>query len=84
MARSNVGTPISPKVTAGAGGGSAGIAISVILVWLLTSNGVDVPEAVSAAIGSLISTALAAGAAWFQRDALRERGQQAVIDAQDG
>ena len=68
----------SPKVTASLGGGGSGIAISIILVWLLTENGVEVPEPVATAIGSLITALLASGAAWFKRDHLREEGQIAV------
>lgn len=68
---------ISPKTAASAGGGGVGVAVSIILVWILTSNGVDVPEPVATAIGSIITAALASGAAWFQRDRLREKGQEA-------
>ena len=71
-------TPISPKVTASAGGGGAGLALSTILAWLLTSNGVEVPEPVAAAIGALITAGLASAAAYLQRDRLREEGQVAV------
>ena len=65
-------TPVSPKVTAGAGAGSAGLAISTILVWVLTSNGVEVPEPVATAIGSLLTLGLSAGAAYLKRDPMRE------------
>lgn len=71
----NPTTPVSPKVTASVGGGGAGIAISTILVWLLISNGVDVPEPVGAAIGALISSGLAALAAYMKRDDLRVKGK---------
>lgn len=67
-------TPVSPKVTASAGGGGAGIAISIILVWLLTENGVEVPEPVATAIGSLLTAGLASGAAYLKRDRLRDKG----------
>ena len=65
-------TPVSPKVTASVGGGGAGIAISTILVWLLTSNGVEVPEPVASAIGGLLALGLSAGAAYLRRDPMRE------------
>lgn len=71
-------TPVSPKTTASAGGGGIGIAASIVLVWILTSNGVEVPEPVATAIGALITAALASGAAYFKRDHLREEGQVAV------
>lgn len=70
-------TPLSPKVTASVGGGGAGVAISTILVWLLTSNGVDVPEPVATAIGSLITAGLASIAAYRKRDYLRDLGKVA-------
>lgn len=68
-------TPLSPKVTASVGGGGAGVAISTILVWLLTSNGVDVPEPVASAIGALITAGLASIAAYRKRDYLRDIGK---------
>lgn len=68
-------TPVSPKVTASLGGGGAGVAISTILVWLLTSNGVDVPEPVATAIGALITAGLASIAAYRKRDYLRDMGK---------
>lgn len=74
-------TPVSPKVTASAGGGGAGIAISTILVWLLTSNGVEVPEPVATAIGALITAGLASAAAYMKRDDLRVMGKIAEENA---
>lgn len=71
-------TPISPKVAASAGGGGAGLALSTVLVWLLTSNGIEVPDPVAAAIGALITAGLASAAAYLQRDRLREEGRIAV------
>lgn len=68
-------TPISPKVAASAGGGGAGLALSVIIVWLLTANGVEVPSEVGTAIGSLLTLGLGSGAAWAKRDRLRDIGQ---------
>ena len=65
-------TPVSPKVSAGAGGAGAGTMLGVIIVWLLTSNGVDVPEPVASAIGGLLALGLSAGAAYFKRDPMRE------------
>lgn len=70
-------TPISPKVTASVGGGGAGVALGIIVVWILTSNGVDVPEPVATAIGSLLTLILGSGAAWYKRDELRDKGKAA-------
>lgn len=70
----------SPKVTASAGGGGVGIAISIILVWVLTESGVEVPEPVATAIGAVITSALASGAAYFKRDWLREAGARVSPD----
>lgn len=70
-------TPVSPKVTASLGGGGAGVALGIIVVWLLTSNGVDVPEPVGTAIGSLLTLALGSGAAYLKRDYLRDKGKVA-------
>lgn len=64
-------TPVSPKVTAAAGGGGLGVAVATILVWILTANGVEVPEPAATAIGAVISAALAAGAGYLRRDPMR-------------
>ena len=64
-------TPLSPKVTAAAGGGGLGVAVATILVWILTANGVDVPEPAATAIGAVISSALAAAAGYLKRDPAR-------------
>lgn len=69
-------TPISPKVAASAGGGGAGFALAIILVWILTANGIEVPAEVGASIGSLLSLGLGTAAAWFKRDRLRDLGQK--------
>lgn len=62
----------SPKVTAsGVGGGGAGAA-AILLVWLLTANGVEVPAEVATALGVLISTAAGAAGAYLKRDPRRE------------
>lgn len=73
----------SPKVVAAATGGGTGFALSLVLTWILSSNGVDVPDSVALAIGSLISTALAAVGGWLKRDRLRDVGA-AVIDEAEG
>ena len=76
-------TPISPNVTAAAGGGGVGIALSVILVWILTSNGIEVPEEPASAIGAVISSILAVTAGWAKGDRLRDAGA-AAIDGAEG
>lgn len=63
--------PISPKVKAGAGGGGAGFMLAIILVWILTMFGVEVPGEVGSAIGSLLSTGLGALSAYVKKDPLR-------------
>lgn len=73
----------SPKVVAAATGGGTGFALSLVLTWILSSNGVDVPDSVALAIGSLISTALAAVGGWLKRDRLRDVGA-AVVDGAEG
>ena len=65
-------TPVSPKVTAGAGGAGAGTMLGVIVVWVLTSNGVEVPPEVATSIGGLLALALSAGAAYLKRDPRRD------------
>lgn len=70
-------TPVSPKVTASLGGGGAGVALGIIVVWLLASNGIDVPEPVATAIGSLLTLSLGSGAAYLKRDYLRDMGKVA-------
>lgn len=74
---------LSPKVTAAAGGGGIGIGLSIILVWILTANGVEVPAEPAAAIGSVLSSALAFIGGYLKRDRVRDVGQQ-VIDGADG
>ena len=64
-------TPVSPKVSAAAGGGGLGVAVATILVWILTANGVDVPEPAATAIGAVISSALAAAAGYLKPDPAR-------------
>lgn len=61
----------SPKVTAAASGGGSAGAAAILLVWVLTANGIEVPAEVATALGVLISTLTAAGAAYLKRDPLR-------------
>lgn len=74
-------TDISPKVTAAAGGGGIGIALSVILVWILTANGIEVPEPAATAIGSVMSSLLAFIGGYLKRDRVRDVGQTVINDA---
>lgn len=74
-------TTISPKVTAAAGGGGIGIALSIILVWILTANGIEVPAEPAAAIGSVLSSALAFIGGYIKRDRVRDVGQTVIDDA---
>ena len=74
-------TNISPKVAAAAGGGGIGIALSVILVWILTANGIEVPAEPAAALGSVISAGLGFAGGYLKRDRVRDVGQTVIDDA---
>lgn len=63
-------TPLSPKVV---NAGAAGAA-SIVLVWVLSLFGIEVPVEVGMAFTVLIT----AGVAWLTRDKLRDAGQAAV------
>ena len=57
------------KVTAGAlGSGAIGAPLSVVLVYVLTANGVVLPPEVQVAIGSLISTVVGFVSAYLVRE----------------
>lgn len=65
-------TPTSPKVTAGAVGGSSAGAVAILLVWVLTSNGIEVPGEVGTALGVLIASMAATVSAYLKRDPRRD------------
>ena len=46
--------------------------LGVIVVWVLTSNGIEVPPEVATSIGGLLALALSAGAAYLKRDPRRD------------
>lgn len=66
-------TPVSPKAKATVAGGSSAGALAIILVWIATENGVQVPAEVATSLGVLIATGAAAVAAWVKRDPRRDR-----------
>lgn len=56
--------PLAPtQVHSKVGAGAIGAAFAVVFVWVLTSSGIEVPEPVSVAIGSIFFSA----AGWFAK-----------------
>lgn len=58
--------PAQPKVKAATGGAGAAGAITVVLVWVLSMFGVDVPPEVASALTTLIAAAGAFLAGYYK------------------
>lgn len=66
-------TPVR-KVRIGAAGGASGAPITIVLLWVLGSTGVEVTPEVAGAIGAIISTAAYFVTAYFTRAAKTDVG----------
>lgn len=61
-----VKNPIQSKVKAGTKSVAASTPLGIVLMWILTTNGVDVPPEIAIAIGSLITGGIAFLVSYFK------------------
>lgn len=57
--------PIHPKVYAAAAGSTLGGSVSVLVVWIIRLQGIDVPHEVAGSITVLSGAAIAAASGWL-------------------